>query len=74
MEGFEHLSLIEDGLVKDPTLSNTLEQLRHHEATHTLFTNLPLEGAERQVWTRWCQNEMQFHINGIHHLGLVAQA
>jgi hypothetical protein len=41
MEGFERLSLADDGLIKDPMLSYASEQLRHHEAAQTLFTNLP---------------------------------
>jgi hypothetical protein len=32
MEGFERLSLIDDGLIEDLALSYTLEQLRHHVA------------------------------------------
>jgi hypothetical protein len=73
IEGFECLSLTDDGFGNDPGLSYTSEQLRHHEAAQALLTNPPLEGAERQIWSRWRQIEL-FHIDAIHLLGLVAQA
>jgi hypothetical protein len=73
MEGFDHLSLIVDGLVEDLELSITPEQLCHHEAAQALVANPPLEGVEKRIWARWRRNEL-FHIEDIHRLGLVAQA
>jgi hypothetical protein len=49
MEGFECLSLTDDGLDDNPVLSYMLEQLQHHEAAQNLLINSPLEGAERQI-------------------------
>jgi hypothetical protein len=47
MEGFERHSLTDGGLLDDPVLSYTLEQLRHHEVAQALQANMPLEGVER---------------------------
>jgi hypothetical protein len=51
MEGMEHLSLIEDGLVDDPVLSYSLAQLHHHEVAQVLLGNLSPEGAKRWIWS-----------------------
>jgi hypothetical protein len=50
MEEFEHLSLTNDGLIKDPMMFYTSEQLHHHEAAQTLFANPPPEVVEWQAW------------------------
>jgi hypothetical protein len=49
MEGFEHLTLTDDALIKDPVMSYTPEKLCHHVVAQTLFANPPSKGAERQA-------------------------
>jgi hypothetical protein len=70
MEGFEHISLTDNELVS----SYTSEQFCHHEAAQALLTNPPLEGTKRHIWSRWCQNELQFHVDAITRFRLEAQA